>query len=411
MNLSYMKQTLKMLAVACISSLVLLPPAQAQKKKAPVKKYITVKGKVNFLVPEKDLQRAGYDFNKVYVGKGAGRKYVALDSVAVKPDGSYSIRLDATVPSFYRLDFVKWDRVEIWADADAVINVRGYDTSKYKIKNPPYIHIESSSLNNKVLNILNNMDYWDYQDLIATSNEQYRANQHRDKDSAWAVYLKTEAEKKRQNPNTNLRLLDVLLKDFADQPAITRAIGRLNWRRDTSYAMHLLNNLIKKYPWHEEAKKMKEDILTYVVRSQMLENGKPAPLFSYPDPDGKKIDLASFRGKYVLLDFWASWCGPCRQALPKVKKQYELYKNKGLEVFSISIDHDEKAWRKAMGEEAMPWQQVLSPDIDKTMTAYMFSGIPTLYLLDKNGLIVDKYTGYSEELEEKLQQIFNQPNR
>ena len=63
-----------------------------------------------------------------------------------------------------------------------------------------------------------------------------------------------------------------------------------------------------------------------------------------------------------------------------------------------------------MAEEDMPWPQVLSPDIDKTMTAYMFSGIPTLYLLDREGNIVDKYTGYSEELEDKLKQIFGAVN-
>ena len=402
----HIKQIIKSIPALLICAFLSVAQLQAQKKKTSAKKYITVSGKVQFLVPESDIERLGYNYNKVYVGKGYGRKYVATDSVSVKPDGSYSIKIEATVPSSYRIDFVKWDRIEIWSDADAIINVRGYDTAKYKIKNPPYIHIQSKSLNNKILNILNNIDYWNYQDMIATQRELYFAGQHKDKDSTWFSYLNGEDEKSRQNPNKNDKLLNVLIKDFADQPAIVKAIQRLNWRKDTAYAMQLLDNLIKKYPWHEEARQLKEAIVSYLVRSKMLENGKDAPLFSYPDSVGKKIDLNSFKGKYVLIDFWASWCGPCRAAVPKMKKQYEMYKDKGLEIFGVSIDHVDKAWRKAMVEEDMPWSQVLSPDIDKTMTNYMFSAIPTLYLIDKEGKIVEKFLGYSDELEEKLKQIF-----
>ena len=180
-----MKQFFRKTAILILGGLLAVGPVQAQKKKPAAKKYITVSGKVQFRVPEADIKRLGYDYNKVYVGKGVGRKYVAIDSVALKPDGSYSVKLDATVPSFYRIDFVKWDRIEVWADADAVVNVRGYDTSKYKVKNPPYIHIESKSVNNKILNILNNTEYWNYQDMIASSREQYFAGQHKGKDSTW----------------------------------------------------------------------------------------------------------------------------------------------------------------------------------------------------------------------------------
>src|SRR5690606_29078436 len=124
----------------------------------------------------------------------------------------------------------KWDQIEIFSDADAIINVRGYDTAKIKIKNPPYVYIESTSPNNKLLNIINNMDYWNYQQMIAESREQYFAGQHKEKDSMWITYLKEERDKDRLNPNTNDRMLDVVIKNYGDLPASIKAIERLNWR-------------------------------------------------------------------------------------------------------------------------------------------------------------------------------------
>ena len=408
-----LKNALKGLALFAFMGMAITSNLSAQpkslavsNKKTPAKKYITVSGKVNFLVPQADIDRMGYDYNKVYVGQGFSRNYVAIDSVPINPDGTYSIKIDATKPDFYRIDIAKWDRIEIYSDADAEINARGYDTSKYKMKNNPYIHIKSNSVNNKILNLLNNADYWGYQDMIASSQESYFAKNNKEKDSAWITFVNKKQEEDRIKREANMRLTDIVLEDYKDYPAVIKVIQGLPWRKDTTKAMSMLNHLIKLYPDFEDAKQMKKDIVNYLVRSSMLQNGKPAPAINYPDPKGNNISLDSYKGKYVLIDFWASWCGPCRQAVPKVKKQYAMYKDKGFDVFAVSIDHDKKAWHKAMEEEDMPWKQVLSPNIDKTMSDYMFGGIPTLYLIDPKGNIVDKYTGYSEELEMKLEQIF-----
>ena len=93
------------------------------------------------------------------------------------------------------------------------------------------------------------------------------------------------------------------------------------------------------------------------------------------------------KGKYVLIDFWASWCGPCRNEMPNVKAAYEKYASKGFEVISISIDKKQKAWRTAIEELGMNWTQVLNVD---AADVYGIYAIPTTFLVDPEGIVVAK---------------------
>lgn len=117
------------------------------------------------------------------------------------------------------------------------------------------------------------------------------------------------------------------------------------------------------------------------------------------------------RGKYVLIDFWASWCVPCRKAIPHLKEVYEKYRSKGFEILSLSGDQNQEAWRKAMDQEKMPWPKVcddfpaqFAPS--RVGSIYQTRFIPFYVLLDKEGKIL-VYSGNEQEIESKLQQIFN----
>lgn len=147
-----------------------------------------------------------------------------------------------------------------------------------------------------------------------------------------------------------------------------------------------------------------------------IEIGATAPDFSMEDVDGNLVSLSSYRGKYVLLDFWASWCGPCRAENPYVLKAYNKYKDKGFDVLGVSYDYPgmRDNWIQAIKEDKLEWTQVsnLLGWRDPTVKLYNISGIPSPFLIDPEGKIVAKHYDIREEkLLELLAEIFDEDKR
>ncbi|WP_165370392.1 TlpA disulfide reductase family protein [Hymenobacter persicinus] len=134
--------------------------------------------------------------------------------------------------------------------------------------------------------------------------------------------------------------------------------------------------------------------------------GQVAPEISLAAPDGKPVALSSLRGKYVLIDFWASWCGPCRQENPNVVKAYKRFKDKGFEIYSVSFDQDRGKWLKAIQSDGLIWTHV--SDLKGWESAagqtYGVKSIPLSILLDPQGRIIDKNLR-GEALEAKLASV------
>ena len=138
--------------------------------------------------------------------------------------------------------------------------------------------------------------------------------------------------------------------------------------------------------------------------------GKLSPDFTLLKRDSTAFTLSSTRGKYIMLDFWASWCKPCREAIPHWKEVYAKYKGKGFEIVSVSDDSRWNDWTKAMDQEKMPWTQVIDEFPTKNMpakvgTLYQTHFIPFYVLLDKEGKIL-VYTGDEKQIDEKLAEVF-----
>lgn len=118
--------------------------------------------------------------------------------------------------------------------------------------------------------------------------------------------------------------------------------------------------------------------------------GSVAPDFTLKTPDGKDVSLSDYKGKYVLLDFWASWCGPCLREVPNVKKMYDKYHPMGFEILSVSLDDKKDNWTNAIEKYDLNWGHVSSLEGWKcpVVKLYSVSGVPAMFLIDKDGKIV-----------------------
>jgi peroxiredoxin len=127
-------------------------------------------------------------------------------------------------------------------------------------------------------------------------------------------------------------------------------------------------------------------------KMKVMEVGSMAIPFTQNDPEGNPISLSSFKGKYVLVDFWASWCHACRLENPNVVKAYNMYHDKGLEILSVSLDKTKEAWLGAIKKDGMPWNHVSDLKFWKNEVAVMYDvqSVPQNMLLDKTGKIIAK---------------------
>ncbi|MEM9647884.1 MAG: redoxin domain-containing protein [Bacteroidota bacterium] len=238
---------------------------------------------------------------------------------------------------------------------------------------------------------------------IENLNQQFFADMILDFDQAIKNNDKqqiAELEKKKDVVLTEfIAALEGLVREMGASAKAFDALSYLDLFKNNNFFKEMLNEFEEKYP----ASGMTKSIADKVGRADQLAVGSKIQDFKGLDQHGVEISLSDYRGTYILIDFWASWCRPCRIENPRFT---ELYKDRGevnFEIVGISIDSDKVPWQKAMEKDGVEWPQILDSEM-KIYKQYLLSSLPANFLLDKEGIIIAKNIN-AEQLKTKLESI------
>ena len=188
------------------------------------------------------------------------------------------------------------------------------------------------------------------------------------------------------------------MKKFADTTKSVAsalfAVNIINPAVEGPYIQSFYQNITKRFPNSETAKAFAEKFLQRTPAAAIepigAKKGNPAADFTANTPDGKTVSLQSLRGKYVLLDFWASWCAPCRRENPNVVQAYQQFKDKNFTILGVSLDTDQAKWKEAIAKDGLTWTHVseLKGWGSAIARNYGIESIPQNFLIDPQGNII-----------------------
>lgn len=214
-------------------------------------------------------------------------------------------------------------------------------------------------------------------------------------------------EKRQTLMDEGLNFAKKFIDDNEGRFASIIALNLLNPDTDFDYYKKVDASLKKSFPNSQNLVPFHNFIENKMLELAQFAPGTQAPEFIASSPEGKPIKLSDFKGKILLLDFWASWCGPCRSENPNVVTAYNKYKSKGLEIFAVSLDQDKQKWLDAIAKDGLTWKHAsdLMGWQSQPAALYQVQSIPANFLIDKDGKIIAKNLR-GAQLEEKLKQVF-----
>lgn len=293
--------------------------------------------------------------------------------------------------------------------ASATLNDKGEFVFNWEVSKPDYFKVVLS--NGSYISLIVNPGDVITLEIDANATLRPKISGSPQTESLYAFFgrldaLDKELEAHKQRIDTEKRtLLDRTANATLGQMSSLFLIEQVSQLNNATLTKKMVDSLMSRYSNNALVAELAAHYSSTNVTSTA--DGVEIPDIALPDTSGKVINLHSLRGKVVLVDFWASWCGPCRRENPHVVKLYDKYRDKGFEIYGVSVDRDRASWIRGIREDKITWVQVsdLKYWSSPVLKQFGIQGIPYTILLDKEGRIIAKGLR-GETLEAQLQQIF-----
>lgn len=329
----------------------------------------------------------------VVVEKLTGASIETVDTISFKNNGKFKAFLKVEEPAFYRLNFFNRQFVNLvltGSEKEITIEVDG--------DRPTGIAVIKGSKDTDLLQAINEAEDKRRSDEKLLNDEAIQARMNGDGQTFNEIveqYQRVDAK--------NRIVLKEKIWEAAPSLAAIFGVNYLDLETDIEFIDSLSQKFTETLADHPFTISLTSRLESY----KKLAVGADAPEISLPSPDGEIVSLSSLKGNYVLIDFWAAWCRPCRAENPNVVRLYKKYQNQNFEILGVSLDRTKKAWVKAIEDDGLLWKHVSDLKYFNSQAAqiYRVDAIPATYLIGPDGKILAKGLR-GESLKAKLKEIF-----